>query len=274
MTAAFTLGPALLFCPADRPDRHAKALERADAVILDLEDAVEPGRRAEAREEIARSRLDPDRVIVRVNPATSPEHEADIDALARSHYRFAMLAKAESPADLEALSPWPTIALCETAAGVLAAAEIAGVPHVVALMWGAEDLVVSLGGTSSRTSDGAYRDVVRHSRSTVALAAAARGVGMIDTVHVDIHDETGLGVEARDAAALGFAATACIHPAQVEVIRAAYRPSADEVERARELLDAAEGMTGAFRFRGQMVDAPVLRHAHTVMRRAGTPTIR
>ncbi|NYD65836.1 HpcH/HpaI aldolase/citrate lyase family protein [Agromyces atrinae] len=274
MTAAFALGPALLFCPADRPDRYATALERADAVILDLEDAVEPSRRAEARKEVVRSRLDPDRVIVRVNPATSPDHSADVDALARSHYRYAMLAKAESRADLELLSPWPTIALCETAAGVLAAAEIASTPAVVALMWGAEDLVVSLGGTSSRTGDGAYRDVVRHARSAVALAAAAHGVGMIDTVHLDIDDADGLAAEAADAAALGFVATACIHPAQVGIIRDAYRPSVDEIERARELLAAAEGMTGAFRFRGTMVDAPVLRHAHTVVHRAGTPTIR
>lgn len=261
-------GPALLFCPGDRPDRYAKALERADAVIIDLEDAVDPANRAAAREALVATPLDPERVIVRVNPAGTPDHVADVRAVRSSPYSAVMLAKAERITDLAALDGLEVIALCETALGVNAAPEFASTGGVVALMWGAEDLVASLGGTSSRLPDGRYRDVARHARSSVLVAAGAFGKGAIDTVHVDIADLEGLAAEAEDAAAVGFAATACIHPGQVEVIRRAYRPAEDEVLFASELLAAAEGQGGVFRFRGRMIDGPVLKHAQTVMRRA------
>ncbi|WP_310134940.1 CoA ester lyase [Leifsonia shinshuensis] len=265
----FPWGPALLFCPADRPERYAKALERADAVILDLEDAVDPVRRADAREALVASDLDPSRVIVRVNPASSDDHAADLSALAATPYRAVMLPKAESAADLAALDRYDVIALCETAAGVLAAPTLARQRSVLALMWGAEDLVASLGGTSSRHADGTYRDVARHARSSVLLAAAAAGIHAVDTVHLDIADLAGLAAEAEDAVAVGFAATACIHPGQVETIRAAYRPDPDEVEAARALLAAAEEAgRGVFRYDGRMVDGPVLAHARAVLRRS------
>ncbi len=117
----FPWGPALLFCPADRPDRYAKALERSDAVILDLEDAVDPARRPAAREALAASDLDPSRVIVRVNPAGTDDQAADLAALTLTPYTAVMLPKAERAADLSALAGLHVIALCETAAGVLAA---------------------------------------------------------------------------------------------------------------------------------------------------------
>ncbi|WP_349864327.1 CoA ester lyase [Leifsonia sp. WHRI 6310E] len=266
---AFPWGPALLFCPADRPDRYAKALDRADAVILDLEDAVDPARRPAAREALAASRLDPARVIVRVNPAGSSDHDADLAALELTPYRAVMLPKAERATDLAAFDGLAVIALCETAAGVLAAPELARARNVLALMWGAEDLVASLGGTSSRHADGTYRDVARHARSAVLLAAGAAGVHAVDTVHLDIADLDGLRAEAEDAVAVGFAATACIHPGQVETVRAAYRPTPEEAARARELLAAAEEAGGGvFRFDGGMVDGPVLAHARAVVRRA------
>jgi citrate lyase subunit beta/citryl-CoA lyase len=265
----FPWGPALLFCPADRPERYAKALERADAVILDLEDAVDPGRRAAAREALAASDLDPGRVIVRVNPAGTDDHAADVSALAATPYRAVMLPKAERVSDLAALASYDVIALCETAAGVLAAPHLAAAPGVIALMWGAEDLVASLGGTSSRFPDGRYRDVARHARSAVLLAAGAAGVHAVDTVHLDIADLDGLAAEAEDAAAVGFAATACIHPGQVETIRAAYRPAPEEIAAAQELLAAAEAAGGGvFRYDGRMVDGPVLAHARAVLRRS------
>lgn len=265
----FPWGPALLFCPADRPDRYAKALERADAVVLDLEDAVDPARRAVAREALAASDLDPDRVIVRVNPSGSGDHDADLAALEMTPYRAVMLPKAERAGDLAAFDGMAVIALCETAAGVLAAPEIARAPNVLALMWGAEDLVASLGGTSSRQPDGSYRDVARHARSAVLLAAGAAGVHAVDTVHLDIDDREGLRAEAEDAVAVGFAATACIHPGQVETIREAYRPTVADVTAAREILAAAEQSGGGvFRHRGSMVDGPVLAHARAVLRRA------
>jgi len=267
--AGFPWGPALLFCPADRPERFPKALERADAVILDLEDAVDPARRPLAREALVASDLDPGRVIVRVNPASSTEHEVDLSALAATPYRTVMLPKAERLADLAELRAYDVIALCETAAGVLAASELTQAPGVMALMWGAEDLVASLGGTSSRHADGGYREVARYARSAVLLAAGAAGVAAIDTVHLDIADLEGLAAEAEDAAAVGFAATACIHPGQVETIRAAYRPDSSEVEAARALLAAAEEAGGGvFRYEGRMVDGPVLAHARAVLRRS------
>ncbi|WP_353816672.1 HpcH/HpaI aldolase/citrate lyase family protein [Agromyces sp. SYSU T00266] len=265
----FPFGPALLFCPADRPDRYAKAAERADAVILDLEDAVAESGKSAARESLVANPIDPARVIVRVNPASTPHLADDLAAVRRTAYRTLMLAKCEGTADLVALEDFDVIALCETARGVLAAPDIAAVPIVSALMWGAEDLVASLGGGSSRHADGRYRDVARHARSQALLAAGAHGVSAIDAVHLDLADADGLRAEAEDAAALGFAATACVHPSQVEVVRAAYAPTAERLEWARAMLaeaGAREG-DGVFAFRGQMVDAPLLRQAEAVVRR-------
>jgi len=262
--AGFTLGPALLFCPADRPDRFAKALERADAVILDLEDAVAPENRAAAREAIAAADLDPARVIVRVNEVGSSDWDADLAAAAR--YGTIMVPKADRGL-LDAMpAGFDVIALCESAAGVVAAPELA--TRVSALMWGAEDLVASLGGTSSRYADGTYRDVARTARANVLLAAGAAGIPAIDTVHLDIDDLDGLRAEAEDAAASGFSATACIHPSHVAVIREAYAPTAEQVAWATRVLDAAAGEEGVFRFEGGMVDGPVLRHAAAVVRRS------
>jgi len=260
-------GPALLFCPADRPDRYAKAAAAADSVILDLEDAVASENRASARESLLATPLDPSRTIVRVNPAATPDFELDVDAVRRSGYRTVMLAKTETPRQLDALADFAVIALCETPAGVGNAGAIAAVPHVVALMWGAEDLVGAIGGRSSRHADGSYRDVARYARSRVLIAAAAAGKEAIDTVHLDIADLDGLAAEVEDAAAVGFAATACIHPSQVAVIRASYAPTAEEVAWAERVLSAAEANAGVFRFEGRMVDGPVLMQARSVLAR-------
>lgn len=264
------LGPALLFCPADRPDRYAKALERADAVILDLEDAVAPSAREGARAALRDTPLDPARVIVRVNAVGTDDFDADLAAVRAAGYGTVMVAKAE--AGMAALPDLAVIALCETAAGVLDARALAARPEVVALMWGAEDLVSSLGGTSSRDAAGRYRDVVRHARAAVLLAAGAEGIAAIDAVHLAIDDLDGLRAEAEDAVASGFAATACIHPSHVPVIRAAYRPSPEEVASARRILDAAATHGGVFTLDGRMVDGPVLRHAERVLARA-TPVV-
>lgn len=270
------LGPALLFCPADRPERYAKALAAADGVILDLEDAVAAEQRPAAREALAvagEAGLDPARIVVRVNELGSPDADADFAALEATAFRLVMVPKADDA--LTALLPagYRAIALCESAAGVLAAPRLAADDRVVALMWGAEDLVASLGGTSSRFPasngrGGAYRDVVRTARANVLLAAGAAGIPAIDTVHLDIADLDGLRAEAEDAAASGFAATACIHPSHVPVIRAAYAPTEAQVVWARRVLDAAAENGGVFRLDGAMVDGPVLRHAEAILRRA------
>ena len=125
----------------------------------------------------------------------------------------------------------------------------------------------TLGGSSSRFADGRYRDVAAHARSSVLLAAGAYGKSAIDAVFLDIADTAGLDAEARDAAAVGFAATACIHPSQVAVIRSAYAPSADDLEHARDLLAVAESERGVFVFRGAMVDEPLLALARRTLSR-------
>lgn len=265
----FGLGPALLFCPADRPERFRGALEKADAVILDLEDAVLPEAKASARGHLIDAELDPERVIVRVNSPGSDAFAEDLAALAETEFRTVMVAKTENAESLAAFGDrFSLIALCETARGIHAADRIAAHPRVVAMMWGAEDLVASLGGTSSRTAEGGYRDIARYARSRVLLEAGAQGKGAIDAVHVDIEDVAGLESEAIDAAASGFVATACIHPSQVAVIRTAYSPDAAGVEWAHGVLAAAESERGVFRFRGRMIDEPVLRHARAVLSRA------
>lgn len=265
---SFELGPALLFCPADRPERFEKALERADAVILDLEDAVAPKAKETARENVLASSADPTRVIVRVNAPDTDEFARDVSMLRKTAFRTVMVAKTEASTPLDVFDEsFSLIGLCETARGVAGAAHIAAHPRVVAMMWGAEDLVASLGGTSSRSADGRYRDVARYARSQVLLEASAHEKAAIDAVHIDLEDVGALAEEAADAAASGFAATACIHPSQVSVIRAAYRPDAASLAWARDVLTAAETERGVFRFRGQMIDEPLLRHARAVVAR-------
>ncbi len=274
----FVMGPALLFCPADRPERYQKAATRADAVILDLEDAVAPADKQRARGAILAQvgttgeepELDPSRTIIRVNPAGTEEFEKDLHCLAHTPYHTVMLAKAENAQQLQALDGYQVIALCETAAGVLNAPAIAAAHNVVALMWGAEDLLASLGGTSSRKDDGAYRAVALHARSSVLLAARAFGKEAVDAVYTNIPDLTGLAAEAADAVASGFGSKACIHPSQAAVVRGAYAPSEAEVSAAAELLQAAAAAgQGVFQYKGQMIDGPILKHAEALIRRAG-----
>lgn len=260
------LGPALLFCPADRPDRYQKAAERSDTVIIDLEDAVAPADKAGARRALVEHPLDAATTVVRVNARDNDDHALDLAALAQTDYRTIMLPKA---VDVTGLEGYSIIALCETAQGVLASEELAANERVVALMWGAEDLVASLGGSSSRHDGSRYRDVAVHARARVLLAAGAHGKPAIDAVHLDIADLDGLAAEARDAAAQGFSATACIHPSQVETVRDAYRPSDAEVQQARTVVAAAEGAAGVFVLDGRMIDEPIVRLARRVLQRAG-----
>ncbi|WP_217183855.1 CoA ester lyase [Streptomyces sp. AC495_CC817] len=266
----FDLGPALLFCPADRPERFQGALDKADAVIIDLEDAVLPEAKHAARGHVVAADLDPARVIVRVNAPGTAEFADDLEMLAQTPFRTVMVAKTESAESLDVFDERHSVlALCETARGIHAADRIAAHPRVSGMMWGAEDLVASLGGTSSRTAEGGYRDIARYARARVLLEAGAHGKAAIDAVHIAIDDVAGLEREAVDAAASGFRATACIHPSQVSVIRAAYRPDADTVTWARAVLEAATQERGVFRFDGRMIDEPVLRHARSVVARAG-----
>jgi citrate lyase subunit beta/citryl-CoA lyase len=261
----FPPGPALLFCPADHPDRFLKAALAADAVILDLEDGVAPINKPAARVALRNSKLDPTRTVVRINPVGTTDHELDLECLTTTPYDTVMLAKSESADQMAGLSHLKVIALCETPRGVLSAASIAACGSIKGLMVGAEDLVATLGGRSSRLGRGQLSDVARHSRSQVLLAGAVHGKPTIDVAHLNIDELEGLAIEARDGAMSGFSAKACIHPKQVAIVRRAYQPSDHDVEWARRVLAANTVSTGVFVWEGQMVDAPVLRQARRII---------
>lgn len=275
------LGGCLLFCPGDRPDRFGKALDSgADFVILDLEDAVAPDRKDEARRLVA-SWLETegaDRVVVRANDLSTDVGASDLDML-RSHPPAAVLIpKAESAQRVrdaaaslaDGGAPIPLCLLIETAAGVLEALRLCEADEsVVAATWGPYDLTVDLGGMAPRGPDGGYTSTLVVARSLVLMAAAAAGVTPIDTITAEIEDIAVVERDGREAANLGFEGKLAIHPAQVAPIRDAFRPRPEDVARASRLL-AERDRTGrvTFRFEGEMVDRPILSRAERVLRAA------
>ncbi|OBB45682.1 CoA ester lyase, partial [Mycobacterium sp. 852002-51961_SCH5331710] len=221
---ALATGPAWLFCPADRPERFEKAAAAADVVILDLEDGVAAKDREAARAALIETRLDPERTVVRVNPAGTADHPLDLETLAKTDYTTVMLAKTEDPQQVRDLAPLDVVVLIETPLGALAVTDLARMENAVALMWGAEDLFAVTGGTANRYPDGSYREVARHVRSQTLLAAKAYGRLALDSVYLDIKDLEGLRGEVDDAVAVGFDVKVAIHPSQVAVIREGYAP--------------------------------------------------
>ena len=262
-------GPAWLFCPADRPERFGKAAAAADIVILDLEDGA--GDKPAARDALVATPLDPERTVVRVNPAGTEDQRLDLEALARTAYRTVMLPKCESAEQVAALAPLEVVVLVESPLGALRVAESAAAANAVGVMWGAEDLFAVLGGTANRFADGSFRDVAKHVRSQSLLAAKAHGRLALDSVYLDIKDTGGLRREVDDAVAVGFDVKVAIHPSQVAVIRTGYAPSPEQVDWARHVLAAAAEQPGAFAFEGIMVDAPVLRRAERIVQLAPDP---
>ncbi|MFV9635749.1 HpcH/HpaI aldolase/citrate lyase family protein [Mycobacterium neumannii] len=268
---ALATGPAWLFCPADRPERFEKAAATADVVILDLEDGVAARDREAARAALIETRLDPDRTVVRVNPAATADHPLDLEALAKTDYTTVMLAKTEGPQQVRDLAPRNVVVLIETPLGALAVTDLARMDNTVALMWGAEDLFAVTGGTANRYPDGSYREVARHVRSQTLLSAKAYGRLALDSVYLDIRDLDGLRGEVDDAVAVGFDVKVAIHPSQVAVIREGYTPTPEQVQWARHVLAAARDARGVFQFEGIMVDAPVLRRAERIVALAPHP---
>jgi citrate lyase subunit beta / citryl-CoA lyase len=266
--ALTTNGPGWLFCPADRPERFAKAAAAADVVILDLEDGVAAQDRESARAALLETRLDPNYTVVRVNPVDTPDHALDVEVLKSTDYTTVMLAKTETAEQVTSLAPLDVVVLVETPLGALVVAETARVDNAVAVMWGAEDLFAVLGGTANRHADGSYRDVAKHVRSQSLLAAKAYGKMALDSVYLDIKNLDGLRAETDDAVAVGFDAKVAIHPTQVAVIRAGYAPTEDQVRWAGAVLEAARSERGVFQFDGQMVDMPVLRRAQRIVQLA------
>jgi citrate lyase subunit beta/citryl-CoA lyase len=265
-----TPGPAFLFCPADRPERFAKAAAAADVVILDLEDGVAPEQREQARRHVRAADLDPATTIVRVNAVTSVEHDSDMAMLQDCAFRMVMLAKTSCADEVLSLQGFGVVALCETPAGVAAVDEIAECSNTMGLMWGAEDLVAVLGGYSSRHDDGSYRDVARYARARILVAAGAHHLCALDAVYLNIENLDGQRDQALDAAAMGFSASACVHPSQAATVRAAYRPTSAQIAWAQSILEESKDRGGVFRVGDLMVDGPVIIQARQIMIRAST----
>ncbi|WP_251330573.1 HpcH/HpaI aldolase/citrate lyase family protein [Haloplanus pelagicus] len=271
----------VLFSPGDRPELCRKApATGADTVVFDLEDAVAPARKAEARAAVADLLADPEfdpagvEVAVRIGAADAAT--ADLDALTDRDLRrldAVMMPKAtvESVrAVADALSAHdlsvPVIALIETATGILDAPEVAALGVVDALGFGAEDLSADLGAT--RTAEGTE---VLYARERVVVAARAAGVEPIDTVYTDLDDAEGLRSETTFAATLGYDGKMVIHPDQVPIVAEAFAPDSEEVAWARRVLaarEAADDDRGVFEVDGEMIDAPLLARAERILDRA------
>lgn len=265
-------GPALLFAPAHRPELLPKAAARADMTIVDLEDGAGQADRAAAREVVRNSALDPVNTIIRVGGPDQAGFAEDVAMVRESPYRLVMVPKLTDhiPTELAGLQ---VIAMVETPQAVINLPQLVEHEDVVGLFWGAEDLTALLGGTHARFQDdeagtGSYRDVLRLTRSQVLVHAAAAGKFAIDAIYADFQDEAGQRAEAVDAARSGFVATACIHPRQVSVVREAYRPEAEQVRWARQVITGAGDNDGAFQVAGAMVDAPIVAQAQRILRRA------
>ena len=268
-----TIARSLLFVPADHERRMARAWAApSDAVIADLEDAVAPASRPAARERLAaQAAADRPRgaLVVRINALDTEDSAADLALVRECPGIDAVLVPKASAKTLASLDlDIPVIALVETAAGVLAAAEIARVPGVVRLMLGTVDLATELGIEITPTSP-----AFQHARATLAFAsAAARLPGPIDGVWTAVRDVPGLRTEAQSAKSAGFTAKACIHPEQLPTVHDVFFPSSQELEHARRVIDAAatahSADQGAFVVDGLMVDRPVIERARHLLETA------
>jgi citrate lyase subunit beta/citryl-CoA lyase len=284
---------SLLFSPGDSPDLMRKAPGAgADVICFDLEDAVAPGRKDEARAAVHGVLSDPDfdpdaEVCVRLT-AESPaadldgvsgavEGESDPAESGSGDVRLdaVMLPKVEAADRVDRVAglcaergrDLAVFALVETAAGVLSAQSIAAADATDALVFGAEDLAADVGAT--RTDEGTE---VLYAREHVVLAASAAGVDAIDTVFTDFSDETGLREDAAFARRLGYDGKLAIHPAQVGPITEAFTPDPEDVEWAAAVLDARDEAEregkAVFQVDGEMIDAPLIAQAERILDRA------
>ena len=275
----------LLFAPGDDARKRDKALAGpADAVVLDLEDAVGPDRKDAARAEVAallhgRARRE---VVVRVNGRTTPWYLADLAAVVPGAPAAVMLPKCTGMADMVALDHH--LEALEVAAGlppggigVLAlvtetAASLTGLdyrgapPRLRALCFGAEDLSSDL-GILPRDETGSYAAPVRQARAATLLAAAAAGLPALDTPFPDPRNPAGLQREAAAAARDGFAGKLCIHPGQLAAVAAAFTPDAGRVAWARQVVAGFDARpdAGVISLDGQMVERMHLRLARRVL---------
>ena len=285
MTAPAFLMRSKLFVPASRPELFAKALAGpADALSFDLEDAVQESRKHEARRTLAAflaqagPRPAGKVVIVRVNGLSTPHFEADLAAATSPAVDMINLPKPESPDEVQATAtalarqerahglerPIGILVNIESPRGLRRAAEIAGADRRVAgLQLGLGDLFEPFG------IDRADAAAVHAMQVAVRLAAAEAGVWACDTVYGTVSDPDGYTREAAAARRLGFIGKSCIHPSQVSLANAVFRPTDAEIAAALRVVEAARGAeaggVGAFLVDGRMIDLPFVERARTIL---------
>jgi citrate lyase subunit beta/citryl-CoA lyase len=276
-----------LFVPGSRPALFEKSFaSNADAISIDLEDAVPEASKASARLDVVRFlgrnvRTGAKSIVVRVNQLRSPYFEADLEALVGLDFDIVNLPKAESAADISALAglidalekrrdhrrPLRILANIESPRGLRFAADIAlASPRVMGLQIGYGDLFEPL-GIGRR-----HAVALEHVQLAVRFAAAEAGVAAYDGAFPDIGDEKGFLEEARRAKALGFQGKSCIHPVQIAAANEAFQPSGSEVAFSRKVLkawrEAAVMGRGAIVVDGIMIDAPYAANAEAVLLQA------
>lgn len=286
---------SMLFIPGDSEKKIGKIAGcGADAVILDLEDAVSPENKPLARQLTATCLNDHPRssrkiqLWVRVNPfdtgltlddlaavvagapdgIVQPKTDTPEDVRRLSHYLDALEAAHGLPAGSIPILPVAT----ETAVAPfhLGAFAGAGLDRLAGLTWGAEDLSAAVGASTNRDADGEWAFTYKLARSLCLLAAHASGVQAIDTLYADFRDDEGLRASCRAARAEGFTGRLAIHPAQVAAINESFLPSAQELAHARRILDAfaANPGAGTVGLDGKMIDIPHKKGAERILAQA------
>jgi citrate lyase subunit beta/citryl-CoA lyase len=256
---------SLLFLPASNPRAVAKARETAaDLVVLDLEDAVKPEDKVGARKAAVDAVKGdwPMPVAIRVNGIGTKWHSLDLDAVARSKADLAVVPRAISGHLVHGIAEAvdkPVLAMIETAAGVLAAPQIANC--CAGLIAGTNDLRADL-----RLPLDATREPISASLQMIVLAARAAGVAAFDGVFNSLDDPVGFSREAEEGRRLGFDGKSLIHPNQIALCHKAFAPAQAEIERARALVDAFHG--GAERFGNEMIERMHVEAAQRVLERA------
>lgn len=273
---------SLLFVPGDRPDRMEKALGLgADALILDLEDAVSPAAKLQARAYVAAFLARAERPVplfVRINALDSDLADEDLHAVAAGRPDGFVLPKAEGAASvrelvrrLSALGDDTSLILpiaTETPRAIFQLGSYAEAnTRLAGLTWGAEDLPAAIGATRAREDDGRYTPPYELARSLTLFAAAAADVAAIETVFPAIHDLEGLSAYAVRARRDGFSGMMALHPAQVAVINQAFTPSDEDIAHARAVVAAFTAAPGAgvLSLDGRMIDRPHLRQAQRLL---------
>jgi len=285
---------SLHFVPGGNERMLAKALTLpADGLILDLEDAVTPDKKAATRP-IVRQWLEtrdfgPRERWVRMNPIYSEYGERDLEETIAGRPHGYVVPKPRHAGDirrivalLEGLEqrhglPWGSTRLVliatETPEGLLNIREVASAsPRIAVVSWGIEDLSAAMGLPRTRDAEGRFLDIARYARVMCAVAAAAAGVEALDTVYTDIADLEGLRRECQEGVEMGFSGKISIHPGQIEVINSVFTPAKADAEDAVALIAAFEEHArrgaGAFAWKGQMMDMPHLTRARKIVERA------